>query len=76
MHRGLPCSCSVLTSSTCAASDGSLRPCFAWSNANMQVSDTDITCNAWSAKCIMMHDHEHLNHINPYKLFTKLPYHF
>jgi hypothetical protein len=21
----------------------------------------------------MMHDHEQLNHLNPYKLFTKLP---
>jgi hypothetical protein len=30
-------------------------------------------CNAWGAKCNMLHDHEHLNHINPYKLFTKLP---
>jgi hypothetical protein len=30
-------------------------------------------CNSWGAKCNMLHDHEHLNNINPYKLFTKLP---
>jgi hypothetical protein len=30
-------------------------------------------CNAWSAKSDMLHDHVHLNHINPYKPFTNLP---
>jgi hypothetical protein len=33
-------------------------------------------CNAWGAKCNMIHDYEHLNHINPYNLFTKLPLEF
>jgi hypothetical protein len=28
--------------------------------------------HAWGAKCNMLHAHEHLNHINLYKLFTKL----
>jgi hypothetical protein len=27
-------------------------------------------CNAWGAKSIMLHDHEH---VNPYKPFTNLP---
>jgi hypothetical protein len=30
-------------------------------------------CNAWGAKSNMLHDHEQRNHLNPYKLFTKLP---
>jgi hypothetical protein len=30
-------------------------------------------CNTWGAKYNMLHDHEHLNHINPYTLVTKLP---
>jgi hypothetical protein len=29
--------------------------------------------NAWGAKSNMLHDHAQLNHINPYKPFTKLP---
>jgi hypothetical protein len=28
-----------------------------------------LWCNTWGAKCNMVHDHEHLTHINPYKLF-------
>jgi hypothetical protein len=27
-------------------------------------------CNAWGAKCNMMHDQEHLNHINLYKILS------
>jgi hypothetical protein len=30
-------------------------------------------CNAWGAMSTMLHDHEHLNRIYPYKLFTTLP---
>jgi hypothetical protein len=30
-------------------------------------------CNAWVEKCNMLHDHVHLNHIKPHKIFTKLP---
>jgi hypothetical protein len=30
-------------------------------------------CNTWGAQSNMLHDHEQLNHLNPYKLFTKLP---
>jgi hypothetical protein len=30
-------------------------------------------CNDWSAKSNMLHDHEQLNYLNPYKLITKLP---
>jgi hypothetical protein len=29
--------------------------------------------NAWGVKSNMLHDHEQLNHLNPYKLITKLP---
>jgi hypothetical protein len=30
-------------------------------------------CNTWGAKSNMLHDHEQLNHIGPYKPFAKLP---
>jgi hypothetical protein len=30
-------------------------------------------CNAWDAKSNILHDCVQLNHLNPYKLFTKLP---
>jgi hypothetical protein len=34
---------------------------------------TPHKCNQWGAKSNILHDHEHLNRIYPYKLFTKLP---
>jgi hypothetical protein len=30
-------------------------------------------CNAWGAKCDMLHDYAQLTHTNPYKPFTNLP---
>jgi hypothetical protein len=40
---------------------------------NTQGWDIKITAMYGGAKSNMPHDREQLNHLNPYKLFTKLP---
>jgi hypothetical protein len=76
MHRGLPCSCCGLVPSTGAGSGASSGPCSAWSITKSIGIRHLQKCNAWSAKCNMMQDHEHLNHITLTSFFTKLPLHF
>jgi anaerobic glycerol-3-phosphate dehydrogenase len=73
MHRGLPWSCSGLVASTDAGSCSSSGLGSAGSNVKEPVRDVDIQHNAWGAKCDIMHDREQLDHLNPYKLLTKLP---
>jgi hypothetical protein len=72
MHRGLPYSCSVLASSTCVYSGSSSCPWSMWYTQRCKY-ETNINAMHGGAKCNILHDHELLKHINPYKLFTKLP---
>jgi hypothetical protein len=41
--------------------------------AHMQMMVTINYCNAWGAKCILMHDDEYSTAINSYSYFTNLP---
>jgi NADH:ubiquinone oxidoreductase subunit F (NADH-binding) len=72
MHWGLPWSCSGLASSTGAGSNGFSRSGSTWSIIKNASTRHQYKCNAWDAKSNMLHDREQLNHLNPYKLFTKL----
>jgi hypothetical protein len=72
MHQSLHWYCSGLASSTDAGYGGSSRSGSMWSIAKNTNMRHQYKCKAWDAKGNILHDCEQLNHLNPYKLFTKL----